>query len=369
MHTALQNALQSQGDQFSVTQYRGVTTVARFSDQQREWNALRSGCGVYDLGFRAKISLAGRDRTRWLNGMVSNNIRDLALDHGVYAFLLNPQGHILGDVYAYNLGESIMLDTDRSQAEKILETFKRYIIMDKVELNDLSEQLAAIGIAGPEARAAMQSLGMQLPELAPLQVFKIQCDCDCGCVQCTVVRGDTPYESYEIWLAPQHVKALWDALLKAGAVAAGAETLELQRIVMGIPLYGVDIRERELPAETGQMRALSFTKGCYIGQEIVERIRSCGNVHRTFTGFLTEWLEDAAPTNLKVVVEGKEVGEITSAVSLRTLGSDRTLALGYVRREASEPGREVQIGSTKATVVDLPLNVSMLNREQPALHR
>src|SRR3954467_2970327 len=105
--------------------------------------ALVSQCGVYGLNTRSKIRLTGNDRVRWLNGMVTNNVRDLAVGCGVYAFLLNPQGRILGDLYAYNRGESIVVDTDRSQLEKILATFDHYIIMDDVEVSNASEQLTA----------------------------------------------------------------------------------------------------------------------------------------------------------------------------------------------------------------------------------
>ena len=151
-------ALQAHGEGLGaagVGEYRGATTAARFGDPQAEFAALRGGCGVYDLGFRAKISLTGGDRVRWLNGMVTNNIRDLAVGEGVYAFLLNPQGHILGDLYAYNRGESIAVDTDCGQAEKILATFDHYIIMDDVEVTNLSEQLTALGIAGPKSREVL----------------------------------------------------------------------------------------------------------------------------------------------------------------------------------------------------------------------
>ncbi len=151
-----QTALQIHGEGLgavSAGEYRGATTAARFGDPQAEFEALRNACGVYDLGYRAKISLTGGDRVRWLNGMVTNNIRDLGADRGVYAFLLNPQGHILGDIYAYNRTsrESIMVDTDFGQAEKILATFDHYIIMDDVEVTNLSEQLTALGIAGPKS--------------------------------------------------------------------------------------------------------------------------------------------------------------------------------------------------------------------------
>src|SRR5438094_7547629 len=145
-------ALQDRGEGLgatSVGEYRGATTASRFGDPQAEFKTLRSGCGVYDLGFRAMVSLTGGDRVRWLNGMVTNNIRDLAVGQGVYAFLLNPQGKILGDLYAYNHGESITVDTDQGQTEKILATFDHYIIMDDVEVSNLSDQLTMLGVAGP----------------------------------------------------------------------------------------------------------------------------------------------------------------------------------------------------------------------------
>src|SRR6201998_2622213 len=125
----------------AVSEYRGATVAARFSDRDTEFHALRTNCGVYDLGYRAKISLTGGDRVRWLNGMVTNNIRDLQPGHGAYAFLLNAQGHILGDLYAYNRGESIVVDTDRRQLEKMLATLDHYIIMDDVEVKDLTPEI------------------------------------------------------------------------------------------------------------------------------------------------------------------------------------------------------------------------------------
>ena len=193
-------------------------------------------------------------------------------------------------------------------------------------------------------------LGLKFQNLQPLQMITPQCNCDCGCVECTVVRGeDAQHESYEIWLAPKDVYKTWQALLAAGATPVGSEALEMQRIVAGIPLYGVDIRERDLPQETEQMRALNFNKGCYVGQEIVERIRSRGNVHRKFTGFVVEGAA-AIAAGAKIISDEKEVGEITSVAVLRKPSGERTVALGYIRREVGVPGREVTIGTLKATV-------------------
>jgi folate-binding protein YgfZ len=352
-----------------VSDYRGATTAAGFGDPQGEFAALRSGCGVYDLGFRAKISLTGSDRVRWLNGMVTNNVRDLAVGQGVYAFLLNPQGHILGDLYAYHRGESITVDTDSGQVEKILATFEHYIIMDDVEVTDLSEQMTALGIAGPKSREVLTAAGITVPDTKPLEIVTPRCDCQCDCLQCTVVRGENAeHESYEIWIASQQVRALWDALRAAGAAPVGSDALELHRIVSGIPRYGVDIRERDLPQETEQARALNFNKGCYVGQEIVERIRSRGAVHRKFTGFLAEGFATVA-TGTKIVAGEKEVGEITSTASLGAPSGEKTVALGYIRREVGVPGREVTIGTARAIVVQLPVSDSRLLQEDRSLEQ
>ncbi len=369
--TPLQLALRAQaahpGLSMRSSEYRGAETAASFSDAQGEFDALQRGCGVYDLGFRARISLAGGDRARWMNGMVTNNIRDLAKGWGVYAFLLNPQGRILGDMLVFNDGETLTVETDRSQVEKILATFDHYIIMDDVEVANISDNWTALGAAGPRARAVLNAAGIEVPGMEPLQTHAARCNCDCGCVQCTVVRGEDPqYESYEIWLAPKDVYATWQALVSAGAAPVGSEALEIQRIGAGVPLYGVDIRERDLPQETEQVRALNFNKGCYVGQEIVERIRSRGNVHRKFTGFVLEASADIA-AEAKIVAGEKEVGEITSVALLPLASGERKVALGYIRREVGTPGREVMIGGVKATVAQLPLEAVTVPQAQESV--
>lgn len=366
--TALQAQEEGLGAGFASYQageYRGATTAARFTDPDTEFSKLRTECGVHDLGYRAKISLGGGDRVRWLNGMVTNNIRDLASGQGVYAFLLSPQGHILGDLYAYNLGDSILVDTDRSQMEKILTTFDHYIIMDDVEVANLSEQLTALAISGPKSLEVIEEAGIEFPALQPLQTHEIQCDCESGCVKCTIVRADSLLESYEIWLSPDSVKPLWKALVASGATQVGFEALELQRVASGIPLYGVDIRERDLPQETEQARALNFNKGCYVGQEIVERIRSRGAVHRKFSRFLAEPGPPILP-GTRIVAGEKEVGEITSAATVQFPRGAKTVALGYIRREVGTPGREVKLGTAAATVVSLPGAEERVPAEPPA---
>src|SRR5208337_1170711 len=206
-----------------------------FGDPRAEFQALLSGCGLYDLNRRAKIAVTGGDRVRWLNGMVTNSVRDLALGHGVYAFLLNAQGHIQADLYAFQRGDSLLVDTELWQREKMLQLFDRYIIADDVEIADISDKLSALGLTGPESRSVLERAGIAVPDLAPLELCSPKCDCACSCLQCTLVRGDdSAGTSYQVWVAPEHVSELWDALLKAGARATGTAALNLFRISRGI---------------------------------------------------------------------------------------------------------------------------------------
>ncbi len=331
---------------------KGASTPADYGDVHAEFQALLAGCGVYDLSSRSKIALTGGDRTRWLNGMVTNNIRDLAPNYGAYCFLLNAQGHIQADLYAFNRGESLLVDVESPQREKVLQLFDHYIIADDVEVADISSSLSCIGIAGPNAPAVMRAAGIQVPELAPLELGTPKCECDCRCLECTVVRGDDPAgTSYQIWLAPETRPSTRDALVQAGATPVGAKALELRRISQGIPLFGIDIRERDLPQETAQARALNFTKGCYLGQEIVERIRSRGTVHRLFTAFAVEGALPAPGT--KIEADAKEVGEITSSANLPLAAGDRAIALGYLRREAV--GKSLRAGTATLTIPTIPI--------------
>ena len=314
-----------------------------------EFRALTSTSGVYDLSTRAKLEVTGNDRIRWLNGMVTNNIRDLAPGYGIYAFLLNPQGHILGDFLAYNRGDRMLVDTDQAQVEKILATFDHYIIMDDVEVANLSDQLTSVGIAGPKAKDALKTAEFEVGDLKPLQIEDILW----RQIRASVLRGEQEeYPSYEIWIAPEKAAEMITAIRSAGATLVSREALELYRIALGIPRYGQDIRERDLPQETEQQRALNFNKGCYVGQEIVERIRSRGNVHRKFTGFRI--VGPAPVPGSKIQVLAKDVGEITSSAVVPATHGDSTVALGYIRREVGIPGKEVQIEALNATVSDLP---------------
>jgi aminomethyltransferase len=159
---------------------------------------------------------------------------------------------------------------------------------------------------------------------------------------------------FELWLDPNKAQDLWNLLVKSGAKPVGAEALEMWRVLQGIPSYGQDIRDRDLPQETEQMQALNFTKGCYIGQEIVERIRSRGQVHRKFTGFI---FGDRVPALGKYESEGRALAEITSLARVPGTEGPRNIGLGYVRREALAAGPKIVLNGIEATAVDLPFEI------------
>jgi aminomethyltransferase len=281
--------------------------------------------------------------------MVTNNVRDLAVGHGVYNFLLTAQGRIVADLVAYNRGDHILVTSDRSQTAAITEMFDRYIIMDDVEVADISDKLSAVGLAGPQAAVTLEHAGIAASHLAPAQAA----DLVWQNIGITVARATHPnFDAYEIWFAAEHAAVVWDGLMQYGAIPVGSEALEWYRITRGVPRYGVDLSQRDLPQETEQKHALNFTKGCYIGQEIVERIRARAILHRTFTGFLVEG--DSPQSGTKIKDGEKNIGEITSAARIPFPDAERTIALGYLRREFESPGTSVQIGEQKATVQSIP---------------
>lgn len=336
-----------------VGEYCGVETALRFTSTPDEFAALLRGCGVYDLGWRSKFRISGNDRVRWLNGMVTNNVRELPEGHGLYNFVLTAQGRIMGDLYTYNLGDSFLADTAASQLPSLITLLERYIIMDQVELADASAEFSAIGLRGPRAGAALIKAGLTSSLPAPLELKPATV---AGVDLLLTRAASKPFESYELWTSPAAAPAVWAALVAGGATPVGAEAVEMFRVASGTARYGVDIRDRDLPQETGQFDALNFAKGCYVGQEIVERIRSRGAVHRTFSGFT---VSGAAPSpGAKLQRDGKDVGEITSACSVPLPGpadsGTLSLALGYLRREVSQPGTVVSAGEADLTVSKIP---------------
>ena len=312
-----------------------ATSGTPVSSPHLQLNALLQAAAVASLDQTGWIRVTGSDRVRWLNGMATNSVQDLAPATGAYNFFLNAQGRIQADGNIFASPDELLIQTSRQQISTLIPYLDHYIIMDDVELADISDSRHGLTVLGPQAPSLLAQLGIDADGLNELQIRTLSW----SSASLTLLRAHGPLvPRFELWAErAEDILHLKQALEEAGAVPCGAQELDWLRILEGTPLYGTDIRDRDLPQETNQTRALHFNKGCYLGQEIVERIRSRGNVHRTFTAFL---LEGALPEPGAVLESaGKPVGELTSLAAIPLPGSygpNVQRALGYIRREALE---------------------------------
>ena len=325
------------------------------ANTQHELQSLLTSSGLVPLSNTGWIRITGSDRVRWLNGMVTNSIGDLAEGQGCYNFILNAQGRIQGDGYAFREQDHLLFETSLSQIPTLMAFFDRFIIMDDVELTDITSSKHGLLVAGPRAPELLSSLGL-LPsaDIAPSLTHTVWQAADLS-----VLHAYSPLvPRFELWSDETTIAALSAELTSHDATACTAAALDLVRICEGTPLFGTDIRDRDLPQETGAARALHFSKGCYLGQEIVERIRSRGNVHRTFTGF--HLLGATASTGVPLTVDEKPVGELTSVATLRAPGTREPvqIALGYIRREALAQGKPMQYEGGTATPTNPPFQIA-----------
>ena len=302
------------------------------SNPAREWSALQEGTGAVIVADRALLRVTGTDSTRWLNGMVTNSVTALPPGGGAYSFFLNAQGRIQGDCTLYrepisDESASFLLSTTAVQVDTLQPWLDRYIIMDEVEITRIFTEEASLLLAGPGVETALRTVALPLPESLKL----LHADTPEGPVRLfTPAPARVP--KVELRADTSLIATLRSKLVAAGVVEISPQTLEAWRVFEGTPLFGTDIRDRDLPQETGQEHALHFAKGCYLGQEIVERIRSRGQVHRSFTRFE---LNGEPPVSLPVKLEadGKPAGEITSVANITSPQGPRRLALGYGRRD------------------------------------
>jgi len=323
--TVLAGFLVSADSQPTCAVHQGVLTPAELDARSTEIEALLSGAAVHDLGWLRRVAVRGQDRVRWLSGMVTNMVKELPSGTGAWNFVLNAQGRIQGDLTVWRENDDLELEVTADQIDKLLAHLDRFIIMDDVELTRLEEE-TPIGLTGPRAGEVLARLGLPVLEEPMTQAWSEWN----GPV--LVRRGyGVLADHYALWLPLAQAGALWQALGTAGAKPVGSLALEALRIAEGIPAYGVDITDRDLPQETSEMRALHFNKGCYQGQEIVERIRSRGNVHRHLRSMK---LEGPLPEpGTKLTLDGAEAGYVTSAAELPLQGVGRRVAIGMIRGE------------------------------------
>jgi folate-binding protein YgfZ len=329
LSTPLATQLASVANSPRLIEFRGALTPCEFDAPAGEIAALAKGAAAHDLGWMRRVSVRGEDRFRWLSGMVTNTVNDLPANGGAWNLVLNAQGRIQGDLTVWRHADALDLMIAANQYEKLMAHLDNFIIMDDVEL--VAQDFTAetfVGLTGPQAGEVLSRIGLPVPS------GQMTCEnVEWNGLDLRVYRAyGTLAEHIEIGTPLAGLTLLWRALSTAGATPAGAAALETFRVAEGIPTYGVDIAERDLPQETSQQRALHFSKGCYLGQEIVERIRSRGNVHRHLRQL--ELNGPLAKSGAELFLEGAPAGTITSAIEFSLAGVTRRFALAMVRSEA-----------------------------------
>lgn len=303
------------------------------------YRAIREGAAILRLRGRGNIRVTGEDRVRLLHAMTTNHIQQISAGHGCYALLLNAQGRMLADLHVLVMPEFILLDTEPDAFETVYAHLDRYIIADDVTLENQSAQTAAIGVEGPNSRDVLHALNAPIPE-----ALHDTLEWEKALVSKMTATGA---EGYRIFAPVDDETAFIEQLRKAGAVDADDEDARTARIENGRPRFRDDFSDRYLPNEAQLFSALHFNKGCYLGQEIVERVRSRGQVHRLLVPLRI--VGDQLPASgSELTMDGGKVGEITSAAYSPALGM--VAALGYVRDGYAEPGKQLQCGDRTVTV-------------------
>lgn len=294
------------------------------------YDALTSGAGLIDLSSRGRIRITGEDRARLLHAMTTNHIQQMKPGDGLYAFFLNAQGRILADVYVLCFDNHFLLDTEPDSRKPIMEHLDRYIIADDVTLEDVTEETFCFGVEGPKATETAGRAGLPAPHHHFSHVRA-------GAFTVAAASATGTY-GVRVYGALAQRDEVLNLLEGAGALAASSEDAECVRIENFVPKYGCDITESTLPQETQQAHALHFQKGCYLGQEIVERIRSRGHVNKLLMGFRAEG-SVAPQSGAKLMLEGNPSGEVTSS----TVADGVIFGLAYVRVPGARSGAMAQV--------------------------
>lgn len=324
--------------------------------------AVRRGAGLFRDLARGVIEVSGADRTRWLDGMISNDVVRLAAGttrSGCYATLLTPKGRIVADLQVLLRGDAYWLDLARDAVPSVLAWLGRHVIADDVTLTDRSAAVARLGLEGPAALEIFAAAVESAPRLAPDACADVRI----GEVEVPVAAFGWTGEAALQLFAPANAADEIAAFIAAagaerGLVAADFEVLETLRIEAGIPRLGAELDESVLPAEAGLERAVATDKGCFTGQEIVERLRSQGTVSHRLVGIAVDGAEPLA-VGADVMADGKRVGEVTSACTSPAAGA---IALAFVRRAHAEPGSAVLIGRRRGRVACLPFRADGAQR-------
>jgi folate-binding protein YgfZ len=377
LETPLAAAERAEGAEFA--EYFGMRLPAQFRDPLAEYRAAREGAALMDTNFRSVFALSGPDRVRYLNAVTSGNIRDLAPGQSALGLALNAQGHMLAELLTLVLEDRLLVLSHAFLRQRTFETLDKFIIMDDATLTDESSQTGTLAVEGPKAAEILRDItAVDLGQLPAGAHVGAQMRVAGGAIPCRILRrSEFGLPGAEILLPREALEAAWRVLGAAvrarGGLPIGYRALDMLRLEAGIPWYGSDFDEHQIPQEAGiESTHISFTKGCYTGQEIVERVRSRGHVNRRLAGLVFSSAEVPKPGTGILAAAGSadrtapakepvEAGHITSAAFSPLLG--KAIGMAYLRREYLAPGTKLLYASARgeasAEVIALPLQAAV----------
>jgi len=333
----------------------GCALPNHFGNWKAEYRMARETVALLDKNYRTYLDFTGPDRLRYLNAILTNDIKGLKANHGNVSLFLNPQGHIQAEIETYAQTDKLFCASYAMIRERLVAGLDKYIIMDDVTLTDRTDAYATLALEGPQAAELVRKLaGADLGSLDELETIEETV----AAIPCRIVKrspGGVP--GAEFLVERDRAEALWHALEAAtqehGGGPAGYTALNALRLEYGLPWFGYDFGEKQIPHEAGlQDSHISYTKGCYTGQEIVERVRSRGQVNRVRVSLKFDGA--AAPVaDSAFTSEGKEVGFVTRVGFSPQLNA--FLCMAYVRREKGAPGTILELADGKATVIATPI--------------
>jgi folate-binding protein YgfZ len=341
----------------------GWTMPAHYGDPEAEYRAARAGVALFDLSHRGKVELTGPEAAVFLHNLLTNDVKNLPPSHGCEAFLCNVQARVLAYALVYRLKvfddaaflsshDAFWLDVDPGVGDKVARHLDRHLISERAEIADRTRSFAHLHLAGPQAPALVERDGIKdLPHRQLMQN-------GFGADTVQFRRNDRlGVPGYDVVCPADRAEWYWNHWVGRGARPAGLGAEDVLRVEAGTPVYGKDIDEGHLAPEVGRTpQAISYVKGCYLGQEPIVRVRDLGHVNRVLTGLRLDGAEPAA-RGAKLWRDGKEAGQVTSSVYSPGLGT--AVALGYVRRGSSDLGTALEVeagaGRRAAAVASLPL--------------
>lgn len=332
--------------------------ILHFGDAEREYQAAKGEAVLFDVSDRAQIEMTGKDARQFLNNFCTNDINRLGTEEGCEAFVTNVKGRILAHIFVFVNDDSVWIETNRHVEEALLAHFDRYLITEDVQLHSRTDQFGQLFVTGPDSGEKLSSLNIQSNSL--------------GLLEHTIThRGDYSLVTRQLDLLGQpgcllsvdrtRLLDLWQKLIASGIRPGGAEAFHAHRIESGFPLYGLDLTDDNLAQEAARtQRAISYTKGCYLGQEPIARIDALGHVNRELR--ILRLKSTPAPEAGAVIraENGREIGAITSSAMVP--GEDRSVALGYVRSSHAKPETAVIV---RADVREIPATVFWHEQSTP----